>query len=248
MRCYRLQPHASSHVYRSVLLCTRARRGSASSGSASSTSGGNNTSAAPSPAPSEKEEEANALTSAKAAIDERKPEGCADKPPPVRSSSTLPFPQPSSCPPTPTGLAGTASSFEYEDRGDLILFYNTVYVRQIQSFALKFNKNRTVIPNCLSYHQALLSSRCCYRKLYRFRHCLCSAQLLCLLGASYRRSTPSTLARLKRTSYPTHRTRCATASTAVHRRTCRPSMRVFGGSSRGSVPRLLTLGAEKWPM
>lgn len=140
MRCYRLQPHASSHVYRSVLLCTRARRGSASSGSASSVSGGNNASAAPSPAPSEKEDEA-----AKPVSDDKKPD--AEKPPPVRSSSTLPFPQPSSCPPTPTGLAGTASSFEYEDRGDLILFYNTVYVRQIQSFALKFNKNRTVSWN-----------------------------------------------------------------------------------------------------
>jgi len=40
-------------------------------------------------------------------------------------------------------LAGTASSFEYEDRGDLIRFYNTVYVRRLQKFALKFsNKNR----------------------------------------------------------------------------------------------------------
>ena len=55
-------------------------------------------------------------------------------------------PQPSSCPPTPIGLAGTSSSFEYEDRGDLILFYNTVYVRCLQAFALKFsNRNRLVI-------------------------------------------------------------------------------------------------------
>jgi hypothetical protein len=60
----------------------------------------------------------------------------------------LPFPQPSSCPPTPTGLAGTSSSFEYEDRGDLILFYNTVYVRRLQAFAIKFsNKNRLVLHN-----------------------------------------------------------------------------------------------------
>lgn len=143
MRCYRTQPHASSHVYRSVLLCTRARRGSASSnsGSASSASGGNHPSTTPSPSPSEEDDETAA--SNKANSDEKKTEPNGDKAPPVRSSSTLPFPQPSSCPPTPTGLAGTASSFEYEDRGDLILFYNTVYVRRIQAFALKFsNRNR----------------------------------------------------------------------------------------------------------
>ena len=131
MRCYRTQPHASSHVYRSVLLCTRARRGSASStsGSATSVSGGNQQSTTPSPSLSEEDDGAAPATA-----------------PPVRSSSTLPFPQPSSGPPTPTGLAGTASSFEYEDRGDLILFYNKVYVRCIQSFAMKFsNRNRLVM-------------------------------------------------------------------------------------------------------
>lgn len=144
MRCYRSQPHASSHVYRSVLLCTKARRGSASStsGSASSASGGNNPSTTPSPAPSERDEEPNATAKVG---DDKKSDGVLDRAQPVRSSSTLPFPQPSSCPPTPTGLAGTASSFEYEDRGDLILFYNTVYVRRLQGFALKFSsKNRMV--------------------------------------------------------------------------------------------------------
>ena len=149
MRCYRTQPHASSHVYRSVLLCTKARRGSASStsGSASSVSGGNHPSTTPSPSPSEEDEEAAAAAVAKTTnSDEKKVETNGEKAPPVRSSSTLPFPQPSSCPPTPTGLAGTSSSFEYEDRGDLILFYNTVYVRRLQAFALKFsNRNRLVI-------------------------------------------------------------------------------------------------------
>jgi len=143
MRCYRSQPHASSHVYRSVLLCTRARRGSASSTSGSASSGGNNPSTTPSPAPSERDEESNSAM--KVISDDKKSEVVVDKVLPVRSSSTLPFPQPSSCPPTPTGLAGTASSFEYEDRGDLILFYNTVYVRRLQGFALKFSsKNRMV--------------------------------------------------------------------------------------------------------
>lgn len=147
MRCYRTQPHASSHVYRSVLLCTKARRGSASStsGSASSVSGGNHPSTTPSPSPSEEDDETPVVSSGKVNSDEKKAEVNGDRAPPVRSSSTLPFPQPSSCPPTPTGLAGTASSFEYEDRGDLILFYNTVYVRRLQAFALKFsNRNRMV--------------------------------------------------------------------------------------------------------
>lgn len=48
----------------------------------------------------------------------------------IRSSSTLPAPQPSSQPPTPTRIAGAANSFQFddrgEDRGDLIKFYNMV--------------------------------------------------------------------------------------------------------------------------
>ena len=50
----------------------------------------------------------------------------------IRSTSTLPVPTPSSQPPTPTRLAGTGSTFDYqeweEDRGDLIRFYNSVSV------------------------------------------------------------------------------------------------------------------------
>ncbi|XP_014672646.1 PREDICTED: retinoblastoma-like protein 2 [Priapulus caudatus] len=57
----------------------------------------------------------------------------------TRSSSTLPVPRPSSHPPTPTQLAGTCSSFESEDRGDLIKFYNSVFVEKVTSFALRFS-------------------------------------------------------------------------------------------------------------
>ena len=46
----------------------------------------------------------------------------------IRSSSALPTPEPDSRPPTPTRLAGTGSSFEFEDRGDLIKFYNAVSI------------------------------------------------------------------------------------------------------------------------
>ncbi|CAG0894061.1 unnamed protein product [Darwinula stevensoni] len=56
----------------------------------------------------------------------------------MRSSSTLPQ-QPPSAPPTPTQLAGTSSSFELEDRGDLISFYNAVYMQKLKPFAMRFS-------------------------------------------------------------------------------------------------------------
>ncbi len=63
----------------------------------------------------------------------------------IRSTSTLPVPTPSSQPPTPTRLAGTGSTFDYqeweEDRGDLIRFYNSVFVKKIKNFAMKFSTN-----------------------------------------------------------------------------------------------------------
>jgi hypothetical protein len=36
-------------------------------------------------------------------------------------------------------MAGTGNSFEFEDRGDLIKFYNTIYVQKVKEFALKFS-------------------------------------------------------------------------------------------------------------
>ncbi|RMC09093.1 hypothetical protein DUI87_14099 [Hirundo rustica rustica] len=59
----------------------------------------------------------------------------------MRSSSTLPVPQPSSAPPTPTRLGGPSSDSEEEERGDLIQFYNNVYIEQIKDFALKYTSN-----------------------------------------------------------------------------------------------------------
>ncbi|KAG2470009.1 RBL2 protein, partial [Polypterus senegalus] len=56
----------------------------------------------------------------------------------MRSSSTLPIPQPNSAPPTPTRLTGANSDMEEEERGDLIQFYNSVYVKQIRDFALRY--------------------------------------------------------------------------------------------------------------
>nr|CAD7444289.1 unnamed protein product [Timema bartmani] len=110
MRCYRHQPQAASHVYRSVLLRKKPSADSSSSSSVDSS-------------------EADAL----------KDEGREREP--VRSSSTLPATRPPSAPPTPTQMTGTFNSFESEDRGDLIKFYNTVYVQKLQSFAVKFSTN-----------------------------------------------------------------------------------------------------------
>uniref|UniRef100_A0A8B9J450 RB transcriptional corepressor like 2 n=1 Tax=Astyanax mexicanus TaxID=7994 RepID=A0A8B9J450_ASTMX len=56
---------------------------------------------------------------------------------PMRSSSTLPIPQPSSTPSTPTHTPGAPPEQEEEERGDLIRFYNHVYIKQIKPFALE---------------------------------------------------------------------------------------------------------------
>ncbi|ELU08799.1 hypothetical protein CAPTEDRAFT_192080 [Capitella teleta] len=112
MRCYRLQPQAQSHVYRSVLLTSRKRH---SSGDSTVTS--------------------RSASPVEAARTERLST--------IRSTSTLPAATPASQPPTPTRLAGTGTAFEFEDRGedrgDLIKFYNSVYVKKIKAFALRFS-------------------------------------------------------------------------------------------------------------
>ncbi|CAG5132968.1 unnamed protein product, partial [Candidula unifasciata] len=61
--------------------------------------------------------------------------------PTVRSSSTLPHPNPSSQPPTPTRFVGGGAEFDSEEeRGDLIHFYNMVFLKNIRSFAMKFSE------------------------------------------------------------------------------------------------------------
>uniref|UniRef100_A0A672KY93 RB transcriptional corepressor like 2 n=1 Tax=Sinocyclocheilus grahami TaxID=75366 RepID=A0A672KY93_SINGR len=58
----------------------------------------------------------------------------------MRSSSTLPIPQPSSAPSTPTRAPGGPQEQE-EERADLIRFYNHVYIKQIKRFALRYSSN-----------------------------------------------------------------------------------------------------------
>ncbi|XP_036201868.1 retinoblastoma-like protein 2 isoform X3 [Myotis myotis] len=126
MRCYRTQPQARSQVYRSVLI--KGRRKRRNSGSSESRSHQNS--------PTELNKDRTSR----------------DSSPVMRSSSTLPVPQPSSAPPTPTRLTGANSDLEEEERGDLIQFYNNVYVKQIKTFALKYSQaNMTEAPPLSPY-------------------------------------------------------------------------------------------------
>lgn len=79
------------------------------------------------------------------------PAGSRDSSPVMRSSSTLPVPQPSSAPPTPTRLSGPNSDTEEEERGDLIQFYNNVYIEQIKDFALKYTSNAVSYVLCFFF-------------------------------------------------------------------------------------------------
>ncbi|XP_036131920.1 retinoblastoma-like protein 2 [Molossus molossus] len=126
MRCYRTQPQARSQVYRSVLI--KGKRKRRNSGSSDSRSHQNS--------PTELNKDRTSR----------------DSSPIMRSSSTLPVPQPSSAPPTPTRLTGANSDMEEEERGDLIQFYNNIYIKQIKTFALKYSQaNITDAPPLSPY-------------------------------------------------------------------------------------------------
>ncbi|XP_033213411.1 retinoblastoma-like protein 1 isoform X2 [Belonocnema kinseyi] len=86
MRCYRLQPQAESHIYRSVLISEISRNENDTTAEAENGFSGQVNNFAP---------------------------------------------------PTPSNLAGTSQNFGTEKRGDLIKFYNTVYVPPVTEFANK---------------------------------------------------------------------------------------------------------------
>lgn len=113
MKCYRSQPQASSSVYRSVLITGKKRRHSGN---------GENTQRHGSPAEGAQEQASG-----------------ESSPVPMRSSSTLPIPHPSSAPSTPTRALGAQE--QEEERGDLIRFYNHIYIKQIKQFALRYSRN-----------------------------------------------------------------------------------------------------------
>ncbi|OXB64264.1 hypothetical protein ASZ78_002979 [Callipepla squamata] len=128
--------YVMAKVYRSVLIKGRRRR--RQSGSSDSSSQQNS--------PTDRSKERSK---------ERTSRDCS---PVMRSSSTLPVPHPSSAPPTPTRLSGANSDTEEEERGDLIQFYNSVYIEQIKEFALKYTSAGTDSPPLSPYPFVRVSS------------------------------------------------------------------------------------------
>ncbi|XP_065282845.1 retinoblastoma-like protein 2 isoform X3 [Dermacentor albipictus] len=124
LHCYRQQPQNKSHVYRSVLL----RKNPTHSDNSSRT--GSNSS---SPVPVDKDDGDNKRTEQLSS---------------TRSSSTLPMMLPNSQPPTPTRLAGTATQFEFDERGDIIKFYNEIYRKRMTTFAIKFSPDSSKRASC----------------------------------------------------------------------------------------------------
>ncbi|OXU30844.1 hypothetical protein TSAR_012648 [Trichomalopsis sarcophagae] len=96
MRCYRFQPQAESHIYRSVLIST------------------------------------NIDDNCEAALDNGS----------NRNSQTN-----NTCPPTPSDMASTSRIYGSEERGDLIKFYNTVYVPEVKDFAKKLGLTEGSVTN-----------------------------------------------------------------------------------------------------
>ncbi|KAM7002349.1 retinoblastoma-like protein 2 [Tautogolabrus adspersus] len=113
MKCYRSQPQANSNVYRSVLISEQRRRHS-----------------------DDDTNKPNVMSDSK-----QDSAGGDISPVPVRSSSTLPAPQPGSAPSTPNKTSSSSSAVceTEEERGDLILFYNNVYIKQMRLFALRYS-------------------------------------------------------------------------------------------------------------
>ncbi|XP_076278999.1 retinoblastoma-like protein 1 isoform X2 [Lasioglossum baleicum] len=98
MRCYRLQPQAVSHIYRSVLI-------------------------------------------AKTSTNQLQPNNEES------GSKDVSDKEANVAPPTPSNMAGTSQSFGEETRGDLIKFYNTVYVPQVKEVANKLGLARGSVMN-----------------------------------------------------------------------------------------------------
>uniref|UniRef100_A0A8C8M2S4 Retinoblastoma-like protein 2 n=1 Tax=Oncorhynchus tshawytscha TaxID=74940 RepID=A0A8C8M2S4_ONCTS len=140
MKCYRSQPQASSSVYRSVLISGKKKRLLGSSVGNTQNSPTDNRSGDSSPVP-------------------------------MCSTSTLPASQPGSIPSTPTLAPSTSSSLPpsqeqdkeggvvgEEERGDLIHFYNRVYIKQMRHFALRYSPSSPSSPPLCPYPSLRTSS------------------------------------------------------------------------------------------
>ncbi|KAF2352142.1 Retinoblastoma-associated protein B-box, partial [Trinorchestia longiramus] len=112
MKQYRCQPQADSLIYRSVLI----RRLSATTGE-----------------PEESDDSSSSTSRNKCLPPTGLTPVCDSNASSSRSSKRTNL--------LPWKVNGTSTSFKKEERGDLIRFYNHVYVQEIKTFALKFKPN-----------------------------------------------------------------------------------------------------------
>lgn len=129
MRCYRTQPQANSDVYRNVLISERTRT---SSKSTKSNSGETNQEPG-----GEKSPVATRSSSSLPAPD------CAPSTPTKTTTKTTTTssssPGSNTATITTATTATTAATSGEEERGDLIHFYNNVYIKQMRHFALRYS-------------------------------------------------------------------------------------------------------------
>ncbi|XP_043236670.1 retinoblastoma-like protein 1 isoform X1 [Amphibalanus amphitrite] len=125
MGMYRCQPQAKSHVYRSVLLGVVQRPADGAH-------------------KEQKEKEDKEKEKEKEKEKDGQKEEKEQRETPADSAPIKAPPAGAPCPPTPSRMAGTATSYQFEDRheerGDIIQFYNQVFVEKVKAFVSKFSK------------------------------------------------------------------------------------------------------------
>lgn len=72
------------------------------------------------------------------------------------TETSAPVPQ---GPAEPGDLAGRSTSHENEERGDIIKFYNTVYVQKMQEFSLKFANVDTAVSLIILFKYKVVFSK-----------------------------------------------------------------------------------------
>ncbi|XP_070406587.1 retinoblastoma-like protein 2 isoform X2 [Nothobranchius furzeri] len=125
MKCYRTQPQASSNVYRSVLISGSTRPSSTTDTNQSSSSDSRKD-------PGQKSMKGSSFKRLTWVITHL---GGDISPGLTCSSSTLVTPQPSG------DSSSSAVDGGEEERGDLIHFYNDVYIKQMRQFAVRYSRS-----------------------------------------------------------------------------------------------------------
>uniref|UniRef100_A0A915JY07 Retinoblastoma-associated protein B-box domain-containing protein n=1 Tax=Romanomermis culicivorax TaxID=13658 RepID=A0A915JY07_ROMCU len=136
MSNYRQQPQAKSRVYRNVLLGSKPNTPTLDAETCTTESNSSNSSSSsplPDNAPNINQSSSLPSTSIPPSTVDVVCDQQQQQKIKLRSGSTLPIPAVSSAPPTPT-------PFE-EERGDLIKFYNAIFVVKVEEFAKKFQFN-----------------------------------------------------------------------------------------------------------